>query len=53
MFRRNIGSTQDIHGATSQKTAFFIVVTVKTSNLTLLIMLKKQEGGQLGLKYIR
>jgi hypothetical protein len=26
--------TQDLHGATSQKTAFFIVTTVKTSNLT-------------------
>jgi hypothetical protein len=28
--------TQDLHGATSQKTAFFIVTAVKTSNLTLL-----------------
>jgi hypothetical protein len=27
--------TQDLHGATSQKTAFFIVIAVKTSNLTL------------------
>jgi hypothetical protein len=26
--------TQDLHGATSQKTAFFIVTVVKTSNLT-------------------
>jgi hypothetical protein len=26
--------TQDLHGATSKKTAFFIVTTVKTSNLT-------------------
>jgi hypothetical protein len=26
--------TQDLHGATSQKTAFFIVTAVKTSNLT-------------------
>jgi hypothetical protein len=26
--------TQKLHGATSQKTAFFIVITVKTSNLT-------------------
>jgi hypothetical protein len=26
--------TQDLHGATSQKTAFFIVAAVKTSNLT-------------------
>jgi hypothetical protein len=26
--------TQDLHGATSQKTAFFIVTPVKTSNLT-------------------
>jgi hypothetical protein len=26
--------TQDLHGATSQKTAFFIVTTMKTSNLT-------------------
>jgi hypothetical protein len=26
--------TQDQHGATSQKTAFFIVTAVKTSNLT-------------------
>jgi hypothetical protein len=27
--------TRHLHGATSQKTAFFIVTTVKTSNLTL------------------
>jgi hypothetical protein len=27
--------TQDLHGATSQKTTFFIVTAVKTSNLTL------------------
>jgi hypothetical protein len=26
--------TQDVHGATSQKTAFFMVTAVKTSNLT-------------------
>jgi hypothetical protein len=26
--------TQDLHGATSQKTAFFLVTSVKTSNLT-------------------
>jgi hypothetical protein len=26
--------TQDVHGDTSQKTAFFIVIVVKTSNLT-------------------
>jgi hypothetical protein len=26
--------TQDLHGATSQKTAFVIVIAVKTSNLT-------------------
>jgi hypothetical protein len=26
--------TQDLHGATSQKTAFFIVTAVKTKNLT-------------------
>jgi hypothetical protein len=26
--------TPHLHGATSQKTAFFIVTTVKTSNLT-------------------
>jgi hypothetical protein len=26
--------TQDLHGATSQKTAFFIVTAVETSNLT-------------------
>jgi hypothetical protein len=26
--------TQDLHGAISQKTAFFIVTAVKTSNLT-------------------
>jgi hypothetical protein len=25
--------TQDLHGATSQKTAFFIITAVKTSNL--------------------
>jgi hypothetical protein len=33
-FLRNVGFTQDLHGATSQKTAFFIVTAVKTSNLT-------------------
>jgi hypothetical protein len=27
--------TQDLHGVTSQKTAFFIVTAVKTSNLTI------------------
>jgi hypothetical protein len=26
--------TQDLHGTTSQKTAFFIVAAVKTPNLT-------------------
>jgi hypothetical protein len=26
--------TQDVHGSTSQKTAFFIVTAVKTSTLT-------------------
>jgi hypothetical protein len=26
--------TQDLHSATSQKTAFFMVTAVKTSNLT-------------------
>jgi hypothetical protein len=26
--------TQDLHGSTTQKTAFFIVTAVKTSNLT-------------------
>jgi hypothetical protein len=30
--------TQDLHGATSQKTAFFIVTAVKTSNHTYLCM---------------
>jgi hypothetical protein len=30
--------TKDLHKATSQKTAFFIVTTVKTSNLTYLIL---------------
>jgi hypothetical protein len=29
--------TQDLHGDTSQKTAFFIVTALKTSNLTSLI----------------
>jgi hypothetical protein len=29
--------TQDLHGATFQKTAFFIVTAVKTSNLTQVI----------------
>jgi hypothetical protein len=28
------GGTQDVHGATSQKTAFFKATTMKTSNLT-------------------
>jgi hypothetical protein len=32
-FLRNVGS-QDLHGVTSQKTAFFIVAAFKTSNLT-------------------
>jgi hypothetical protein len=36
-FLRNVGS-QDLHGATSQKTAFFIVTAVKTSNLTILTL---------------
>jgi hypothetical protein len=31
--------TQDLHGATSQKTAFFIVTAVKTSNLTCIIII--------------
>jgi hypothetical protein len=29
--------TQDLHGATSHKTAFFIVTAVKTSNLTIIV----------------
>jgi hypothetical protein len=33
--------TQDLHGATSQKTAFFIVTAVKTSNLTDVISFKR------------
>jgi hypothetical protein len=32
--------TQDLHGATSQKTAFFIVTAVKTSNLTVIKLLQ-------------
>jgi hypothetical protein len=31
--------TQDLHGATSQKTAFFIVAAVKTSDLALIMKL--------------
>jgi hypothetical protein len=31
---RNVGFLQDPHGATSKKTALFIVTTVKTSNPT-------------------
>jgi hypothetical protein len=31
----------DLHGATSQKTAFFIVTTVKTSNLTIRFVFSK------------
>jgi hypothetical protein len=34
MFLRNVGSRKDLHGATSQKKAFFVVTAVKTSNLT-------------------
>jgi hypothetical protein len=30
--------TQDLHGATSQKTAFFIVTTVKTSNFKIIVV---------------
>jgi hypothetical protein len=31
---KRLFNSQDLHGATSQKTAFFIVTVVKTSNLT-------------------
>jgi hypothetical protein len=34
MFLRNVGFLQEPHYVTSQKTPFFIVTTVKTSNLT-------------------
>jgi hypothetical protein len=30
--------TEELHGATSQKTAFFVVIAVKTSNFPLQIM---------------
>jgi hypothetical protein len=33
--------TQDLHGATSQKTALFIVTAVKTSNLTLRVIVER------------
>jgi hypothetical protein len=32
--------TQELHGATSQKTAFFIFTTVKTSDLTKILTVK-------------
>jgi hypothetical protein len=35
---------QEPHGATSQKTAFFIVIAVKTSNHTLLPLSGEQFG---------
>jgi hypothetical protein len=35
--------TQDIHGATSQKMAFFIVTAVKTSNLTSYLYIQAGE----------
>jgi hypothetical protein len=34
-FLRNVGSYKSPHGVTSQKTPFFIVTAVKTSNLTM------------------
>jgi hypothetical protein len=34
MFLRNVGSYKSPHGVTTQKTPFFIVTAVKTSNLT-------------------
>jgi hypothetical protein len=36
--------TQDLHSATSQKTAFFIVTAVKTSNLTNYRMIVRGDG---------
>jgi hypothetical protein len=40
----NRGFTQDLHDATSQKTAFFIVTAVKTSDLTYCLQgLQEQE----------
>jgi hypothetical protein len=43
------GVTQDLHGVTNQKTVFFIVTAVKTSNLTqyvvMFIILHKAESG--------
>jgi hypothetical protein len=42
--------TQDLHGATSQKTAFFIVTAVETSNLTISFMvLHKVSSDSVGL----
>jgi hypothetical protein len=35
--------TQDLHGAKSQKTVFFIVTELKTSNLTFVDSLKMNE----------
>jgi hypothetical protein len=35
--------TQDLHGATSQKTAFFIVTAVKTSNLGILFNFEEKK----------
>jgi hypothetical protein len=37
--------TQDLHGATSQKTAIFIATAVKTSNLTRLNILRLHSSG--------
>jgi hypothetical protein len=35
--------TQNLHGATSQKQAFFIVIAVKTSNLTYNEVFRRQN----------
>jgi hypothetical protein len=43
-FLRNVDSYTKVYGATSQKTAFFMVTAVKTSNLTRqLLLIKRSE----------
>jgi hypothetical protein len=44
--------TQDLHGATSQKTTFFIVTAVKTSNLTQLYDCLENGGASIFHKYM-
>jgi hypothetical protein len=45
--------TQDLHGATSQKTTFFLVTAVKTSDLTKLILIYVYVGTVCGITSLR